>query len=114
MKQILFKKYFINRILSGRKIQTRRYKTNLKVGDIVNCKINYYAKPFCKIKILNTRQESLKDISKEDIKKEGFDSISDFLCCWTVINKAFNFADNVFVIDFELIKDESNGYLGDE
>jgi len=69
----LFKDYFMNAIVMGRKTQTRRNhkRPRAKVGVVHQCRTTLFGKPFAHIKILRVWQERLGDISQEDVKAEG-------------------------------------------
>jgi hypothetical protein len=76
---LLFKRMFVEDVLSGRKTQTRRLHRSLrKVGSIQDCRCNFTGSPFCKVLITRVFQQMLCDISEVDARKEGFKSRSEF------------------------------------
>ena len=103
---ILFKEEHINPILRGRKTQTRRVgNKRWNVGAIHLAKKTMLSTDyFCKIRILNVKQERLGDISLEDVNKEGYETIEEYISIWKWINKGVWDPELiVWVIDFELL-----------
>ena len=78
---LLFKRCFIEDILTGRKTQTRRmHKKNIrKAGSIQACKSDMLGEPFCKVLITRVFSQMLCDISEADARKEGFVDKEEFL-----------------------------------
>ena len=106
---ILFKKRFIDQILSGEKTSTRRIgKKRWNVGSTHQLKISFFSEPFATVEIKSVRQEKLGQISKSDARSEGFKSPADFLASYKEIHKigaAENVADtDVWVVDFTLLE----------
>ena len=84
---LLFKKIFVPLIKSGRKTETRRLKTNLKAGDVVNAKTSWFSKPFAKLRIVSVEKERFCDIKPSAAKPEGFQTLSDLLATLVFISK---------------------------
>jgi len=98
-----FKRMFVDKILRGEKTQTRRLKIAwYKVGSIVPAQCGYREKAFAYLEITNIRREWLGRISEADIKKEGLNTMKEFVDKWVEINKEFNMNDLIYVIDFKL------------
>jgi len=57
------------------------------------------------VEILITRrwQERLGDISPEDVKKEGYETLEDFKKAWTDIYGSWNPDDIVWVYEFKVV-----------
>jgi len=106
-KMILFKPYHAKLILEGKKTQTRRLwrKPRVKVGNIYKAKTNLYSKQhFALLKITGLRKEKLGEISPEDVKKEGYATLGDFIQAWKQIHGFWGPELEVYVIDFEVIE----------
>ncbi|NPV80716.1 MAG: ASCH domain-containing protein [Firmicutes bacterium] len=101
---ILFKPEHVEPILAGRKTQTRRVgKKRWNVGSIHQARLNYYAKPFARIKILAVRQERLGDISEEDARREGYGSVEEYRKVFERIYGRWVPDEMVWAIDFEVV-----------
>ncbi len=106
---ILFKKHFIDQILSGEKTSTRRIgKKRWNVGSTHQLKTSYFSELFASVEIKNVRLEKLGDISQADSESEGFNSPADFVQSFAEIHKTEVSANleavEVWVIDFALVK----------
>ena len=104
---ILFKPEHAKLILEGKKTQTRRIwkKPRVKVGNIYKAKTRLYSKDsFALIKITGLRREKLREISLEDVKKEGFESLGEFMNAWMRIHGDWNPDEEVYVVDFEMLR----------
>ena len=101
---LLFKPEHIPMILNGTKTQTRRvWKTRrVKVGNIYQCKITLFGKPFATVKVVGLREEMLGLISKEDCVAEGYPKLYQFMNAWEKINGKWNPALTVSVVTFKL------------
>ena len=99
MRTILFKKQFIEQIQRQEKIQTiRNWKScSLKSDDILCCN---FKKPF--IQIDSVKEKTLKDLSVEEIKKDGFQSLKTFQEIWIDCYHSYNPEQKVFIISFHL------------
>ena len=105
----LFKRRHIRMIRQGRKTQTRRtHKRTWKVGRIYAVRDNWFGKPLDHIKIIRKFRQKLGEISPEDVKKEGFNSLEDFRRAWEEINGkgSWNPEQIVMVYEFKYVKRE--------
>ncbi len=102
---MLFKPEHIGLILPGRKTQTRRLwkKPRAKVGAIHKAKTALFSRDhFALIKITALRKERLGDISLEDVRREGYETLQAFKEEWIRINKIWDSELEVYVVSFEL------------
>ena len=89
---LLFKPEHTDLILSGRKVQTRRLgKRRWKVGSVHGCYTRPPfakggAEPFCRVRILDVRQERLCGVSSRDAKAEGYEDGEAFVRAFWRIN----------------------------
>ena len=83
----LFKRRLIHKIRTGEKTQTRRtHKRTWKPGKTYTIRASYFGKPLGHIKIIKKFKQKLGEISPEDVKKEGFNSLEEFRKAWEEIN----------------------------
>jgi uncharacterized protein YhfF len=47
--------------------------------------------------------QRLGDMSEASARKEGFDSLTDFIAAWTKINGSYDVHERVHVVEFELV-----------
>jgi len=105
VRGILFKKHFIDKILSGEKTQTRRvHKKPLYRGELVAVKTSYSKCSGIVLRILKVWKERLGDISEADARKEGCGSIEGFKQEWIRINKVWDPNLEVTVYEFEVVR----------
>jgi hypothetical protein len=104
---ILFKKRFIEQILSREKTSTRRVgKKRWNVGSTHQLKISFFSESFATVSIKSVRQEKLGEISLDDARAEGFDTPVEFVRSFAEIHKTEVTRDlaqtDVWVIEFTL------------
>jgi len=103
---LLFKPEHVDLILSGRKTQTRRVwkKSRAKVGVVHKAKTALFSPDhFALIRITGLRRERLGDITLEDVRREGYDTLEEFKAVWVRINKTWDPELEVYVVSFELV-----------
>ncbi len=103
---LLFKKRFIEPILTGKKWQTRRLKKpKLKVGGIYACKTSRFSSAFAYVQITKIRKQRLYDITDAEVKAEGMETKEEFI---KVFKEIYNLPSSanpeVWVIEFKLIR----------
>ena len=102
---VLFKRPLLFLILQGRKTQTRRvHRREWKVGRTYALRTSWYGKPEGYIIITRKFHQRLGDISLEDVKKEGFDSLEEFRKAWEKINGTWDPEQTVIVYEFQLVR----------
>jgi hypothetical protein len=103
----IFKRKHLQKILEGSKTQTRRtHKHTWKIGRVYSIRDRWFSKPQAHIKILRKFKQRLGDISMEDVKKEGYESLAEFQKIWEEINGPGSWDPNLIVTayEFKLIK----------
>ncbi len=103
---MLFKPEHVGLILSGRKTQTRRVwkKPRARVGSVHKAKTALFSLDhFALIRITGLRREQLGDITLEDVKREGYDTLEEFKEVWTWINGCWNPELEVYVVSYEMV-----------
>jgi len=101
---LLFKPEHVGLILSGRKTQTRRVwkKSRARVGAVHKAKTALFSPDhFALIRITGLRRERLGDITLEDARREGYDTLEEFKAVWVRINKTWDPELEVYVVSFE-------------
>jgi hypothetical protein len=98
---LIFKKQLIPKIREGKKTQTRRRKKpKITVGKIYNIRINYQTSLLDKLEIMNIFQQNLGSMSLEEVKKEGFENLDEFIETWTKLYGKYDPFERVWVIEF--------------
>jgi hypothetical protein len=103
---MLFKPEHVGLILSGRKTQTRRVwkKARAKVGSVHKAKTTLFSRDyFALIRITEVRKERLGDISLEDVRREGYDTLGAFKEEWIRINRTWEPDKEVYLVSFEQV-----------
>lgn len=106
---MLFKPSHVPMILNGNKTATRRNwaKPYVIVGHNYPCKLKMLSKEtFARIKVLKVYKQKLNLMTDTDAKKEGYNSMEEFVEIWEKINGLWNPNLEVYVIEFELIGKE--------
>ncbi|MEM2975838.1 MAG: ASCH domain-containing protein [Candidatus Bathyarchaeia archaeon] len=80
---MFFSRGNLEKVLRGKKTQTRRLSGRYKVGHTYGVRTWIYEKALARIKITAKRQERLGDISQEDLKREGYETLEEFKEAWT-------------------------------
>ncbi|MBS7633857.1 hypothetical protein KEJ15_09660 [Candidatus Bathyarchaeota archaeon] len=99
---VLFKRKHIERILEGRKVQTRRiHRREWKLGRTYAIKDRWFDKPKGHITIIRKFRERLGDISLEDVQKEGYGSLEEFRRAWEEIHGSGSWNPDLVVTVYE-------------
>jgi hypothetical protein len=100
----LFKRPLLFLVLQGRKTQTRRtHKHKLTVGRVYCIRSAWFEKSKGFILITRRFAQRLGDISPEDARKEGFNTVEEFVREWEAINGKWTPGEIVTVYEFELV-----------
>jgi len=101
---MLFKKWHIELILSGRKTQTRRLpgkSANYHVGRVYGIRDRWFSKPEAHILITRKFRQRLGEISLEDVGKEGYSSLEEFRKAWEEVHGPRSWNPDLIVTAYE-------------
>lgn len=104
---MLFTEHSKSLILSGRKTQTRRVwrRPRVKPGHVYQCRTALFGPPFARIRVLTVDLVRLGDITEEDARAEGAESVEDFIEAWLNIHRVWNPNWMVWRVKFEVVKE---------
>lgn len=103
---ILFKPYYIEPILAGRKTQTRRLgekRWNVGATHQLRTRMLDKGSTFAVARIVQVRRQLLFDTTAEEAYAEGYDSVPDFIAEFARINKSVTRDLEVWVVEFRVI-----------
>jgi len=99
----LFKKHNLQKILEGAKTQTRRvHKHTWQVGKVYALRDRWFSKAEAYIIITRKFRQKLGEITSEDVKKEGYNSLEEFRREWEQLHGKWNPEQIVWVYEFKL------------
>ncbi len=99
-----FKKELAIRIIQGKKTQTIRKNPELKVGRIYSVQIGPKP-PIAYIKITAKREITLGELTEEDAKREGFETLEEFKEYWTsILRLPWNVNEKYYAYKFEIVE----------
>jgi len=100
----IFERKHVAKILTGQKTQTRRtHKHEYEIGRVYPICDNYYGKPQGYIKIIRKFRQRLGDMSSQDVKKEGYNSLEEFRKVWEEIYGPWKPDKIVIAYEFKLV-----------
>ena len=106
---ILFKKSFIDKIISGEKTATRRPRRPMvKPGGVYHIRVGFYTHLPDRFRVLKRFQQRLGDMGHDDALKEGFSCLDEFRAEWEGIYRAFDPDQVVWVVEFEYLGPDRN------
>jgi len=104
---LVFKKDNLEKVLQRRKTQTRRTSRNeLRIGKVYPARCRYFELAKVKVLIIRKFKQRLGDISLEDVRKEGFETLEEFQASWTRIHGSWKPDIIVIVYEFKLVMPE--------
>jgi len=102
---MLFKRHHIRKILEDRKTQTRRTsRYKYKIGSRYSIRDRWFGEPQGHVIIKRRFEQRLGEISLEDVRKEGYDSLEEFRKAWIEINGSWDPEKIVTVYEFKRVK----------
>ena len=105
----IFKRCHLRKVLDGTKTQTRRiHRYTLSIGKTYAVRDRWFSKAQGHIIITRKFRQQLRDISPEDVKKEGFSSLEEFKQEWTELHGSWNPDQIVTAYEFKLKEDPKN------
>lgn len=101
---LTFKRPFLSLILTGKKTQTRRLNgRKLQEGHIYAVMDDWTEGPKAYVRIIRKFQQRLGDITPEEIRKEGFNTLEEFKTAWIRCYGSWNPETQVTVYEFEIV-----------
>ena len=99
-----FKKELAIKIIQGKKTQTIRKDPRLKVGQIYSVQVGPRP-PVARIEITEKREITLGELTEEDAKREGFETLKEFKEYWTrILGLPWNTSEKYYAYKFELVE----------
>ena len=99
---LLFKRPLLIKVLSGEKTQTRRRRRpNVKVGGEYRLRKGYSWLQ-TRITVTELSRQRLGDITPDDVRREGFNTLEEFKEAWAGIYEGWDPDQVVWVVDFVL------------
>lgn len=103
---ILFKREFVDPILSSAKTESRRrWKRPLvREGGVYWAATGFRREDrFAKLRVKYVRRQRLGDVTEEDAKKEGCSSLEEFREVWRRVYGSWDPDEEVYVVGFEVV-----------
>jgi len=100
----IFKPKHLNLILQGTKTQTRRTgRYRLKIGKVYAVRSKMLEPAQARIVITRAWRQQLRNLTPEDVRKEGFNSFTEFRQAWIDIYGSWNPDQIVAAYEFRLL-----------
>jgi len=101
---LLFKKPYIEQIISGEKTVTRRVsRPMVKVGGIYHIRTDFFNYLPDQIMVKHLYQKRIDEMTPEDALKEGASSLEEFHEKWTDLYNSWDERQLVWVVEFEYL-----------
>jgi hypothetical protein len=105
---VMFKRFFLSKIVRGEKTQTRRlHRKTWQVGKAYPVQTNWRGKPEAHIPVTRKFQQRLGDITLTEVRKEGFERLEDFKNAWIGINCRWDPGCVVWAYEFQALQVET-------
>jgi hypothetical protein len=100
----------MQKVLQGQKTQTRRTSNRrYTAGKTYAIRVGMLQRAQAKITVLRTWRQQLRDLTPEDVKKEGFTSFTEFRQAWISIYGSWSPDQYVTAIEFRLLTSARTG-----
>ena len=100
----IFKRKHLNLILQGTKTQTRRIsRYRLKIGKAYAVRSKMLEPAQARITITRAWRQQLRNLTPEDVHKEGFNNFTEFRQAWIEIYGTWNPDQIVTAYEFRLL-----------
>ncbi len=101
---LIFKKPLIEKIRRLEKTATRRAsRPNVKEGGIYRLRVDYRGSLTDRISVKRLHTQSLGSMTQEDVRKEGFKSMEEFMDNWVELYGSWDREHIVWVVEFEYL-----------
>jgi len=101
---LLFKRSLMLKVLDGSKTQTRRIsRYRLKIGKAYAVRSKMLEPAQARIIIARAWRQQLRDLTPEDVRKEGFTNFMEFRQAWIEIYGSWNPDQIVTAYEFRLL-----------
>jgi hypothetical protein len=98
---LLFRKRYVEQILSGEKTATRRAsRPMVKVGGTYRIRLNFFEYIEDRILVERLYEQSLGHMTESDAAREGASSLDEFREQWTELYGPWDGDREVWVLDF--------------
>jgi hypothetical protein len=105
-RHLMVKGEYVDDILSGRKKATIRLgRVRVKYDELI---IHGGGRPVAKVRVTSVTYKKVKDLTEEDARKDGFNSLNELLDALRKAYGEINPDDLVTIIEFEVIQDLSS------
>lgn len=104
---ILFRREFVDLILSGAKTESRRRwrRPLVKEGGVYWAATGFgRGDRFARLKVKYIRRQRLGEVTEEDARREGCSSLEEFKEVWTRIYGSWDPCEEVYVVSFEVVE----------
>ena len=103
---LLFRQDLMRKVLQGQKTQTRRTSNRrYTIGKTYAIRIGMLERAQAQITVLRTWRQQLRDLTPEDVRKEGYTSFTEFRQAWINIYGSWSPDQYVTAIEFRLLKE---------
>ncbi len=97
-----FRPEYVKQILSGKKRMTVRLGVrNVRPGMIIILAAG--GKPFARARVVSVRRKRVRDITDEEVKKEGYSDFTEFYAALRSLYPGISLDDEVTIIEWRLI-----------
>jgi len=101
---LLFKRHYVQQIMSGEKTATRRKsRPKVKADGVYRIRTSFFECLPDRIRVHRLYQQRLGDMTPEDARLEGYASLKDFRRVWNDFYDSWDDEQTVWVVEFEYL-----------